>query len=1186
MASTIDSGQSGRYVDFDEYIDYQLSKTRRTIKAVDVLTTLAGVGALLLGYLLVFTMFDHWVVEGGFSRTTRMVMLTLVVLASIAWVVWTIVLPWWKQVTSLYAARMIEETAPELRGSLLNLVDLRRSGKPPNPGIRRALEKRSAQELSEIDVDHAVDRRTLLNLSYTLLAMVTICCLYAYFSPKPISFLRPLTAADVPVATQTIIVNVEPGNADVTLGDSVPVTVQITTAAQTALPKDVHFHYSTADGSFVDERLDLTQDSEDPKTFHLLFSGENGEGLTQTVTYYVTAGDARSETYKLAVVVAPTANVTQVDYIYPEYMAFEPQTRFTAGIDAWEGTQVVVHAESPHVPVASAVLQLLDANETGRPEEVRVKITGGTKLEATWTLALRPDGSHPTRYRFLCTAENGAVERIPAEHPLKIRPDEAPIAELLDPTGDLRVPANAIVPLLYKARDPDFAISQISLLIERDGQETREPLFNGSQPVVMEKYRWQLSPLGLTAGEELTFRIEARDNRQPKHNVALTPPLRLRVVAPAPQQQVEEQAKQAEAQQDDILRNEKGAGGDESQEQQGGGEGKDENNKKGGGTGEDDESGGKNGTGEDSKEPSDNDEGSGENRQESGEGGEQPQPSGKNDETGDEPQTGEQGGGEQPKPLADDGTDDDEALEKILEHQQNEQGESEASQNGNESDSEEGGGGSRNDDGNEPSSDEAEKDPNGGGKGQSPSKDNEDGPASSQQQGPGNKPSDDTENKSDSGEGKDGTKDGPREPADDSKGPAEKRPGDPNTTGTGRPGDESDENAPKANDPKNLKPQPGAKPTPTPSPSQDERPPTAPEANDLDRRRGADDPMNPRKQTGDAKQPPGPDEPSRGEGNKDAQKSRRPDYGEDGSSSQNSEGTPGDKGKGDADPSGAPGETEQNPDGREGGAPGNKAGKGSTTSPSDDGSKAGGTGEKATDKPGAAANQAEQSSGAEQPSASGEEGSEPAGKQDGGAKGEGGEGEKGTKGAGESGEGGGKKGDSDQEGAKQPGGSGQGGGPGGTVTGGKGSQAAGGDLKQTPAGGRKSPNLDNAKQAADLVLKKLENDLERGEVDEKLLKELGWTEEQMRAFADRMRRQLEAERNELTPEEQIKQRQFEEMLKSIDFDNRGAERSGAGQPIRPVQGIGRGKRTPPLEYKPAFEQFLREVGRQKKRPAP
>ena len=41
-----------------------------------------------------------------------------------------------------------------------------------------------------------------------------------------------------------------------------------------------------------------------------------------------------------------------------------------------------------------------------------------------------------------------------------------------------------------------------------------------------------------------------------------------------------------------------------------------------------------------------------------------------------------------------------------------------------------------------------------------------------------------------------------------------------------------------------------------------------------------------------------------------------------------------------------------------------------------------------------------------------------------------------------------------------------------------------------------------------MVLKRLKEELDRGEVDPELLKKLGWTEKDMQRFAERLERQL------------------------------------------------------------------------------
>ncbi len=187
MATTVKQAKSTEYANFDEYVDFQLNKTRKNIKSTDILTALAGVAALTIGYLLAFVVLDHWVIADGFGRATRILMLLGFILAAIAWILWMAVRPYFKRITNLYAAKAIESSASELQSNLLNLVDLQRTERDVSERILNSIEKRAAVALSHVDVDQAVDRQPLMRASYALLAVVVLLCLYTVFSPKKIA---------------------------------------------------------------------------------------------------------------------------------------------------------------------------------------------------------------------------------------------------------------------------------------------------------------------------------------------------------------------------------------------------------------------------------------------------------------------------------------------------------------------------------------------------------------------------------------------------------------------------------------------------------------------------------------------------------------------------------------------------------------------------------------------------------------------------------------------------------------------------------------------------------------------------------------------------------------------------------------------------------------------------------------
>src|SRR5260370_38588930 len=73
MATTTEAPQAdaNHYVDYEEYVDFQLEKTRSSIKLTDIFTTLTTLAVAVISYLLVFVLLDQWVLAGGSSCASR-----------------------------------------------------------------------------------------------------------------------------------------------------------------------------------------------------------------------------------------------------------------------------------------------------------------------------------------------------------------------------------------------------------------------------------------------------------------------------------------------------------------------------------------------------------------------------------------------------------------------------------------------------------------------------------------------------------------------------------------------------------------------------------------------------------------------------------------------------------------------------------------------------------------------------------------------------------------------------------------------------------------------------------------------------------------------------------------------------------------------------------------------------------
>ena len=549
------SDQSGRgYAENDEFIDYQIKVARERIKWTELLTAMVLTGLLLVGYVLTFTILDHWVIAGGFAPVTRAVML-IIVLLGCSWILYRFVMrPWFRQIHPLYAAKMLDGVDTGLRGALISLVDLQSSGRAVDDGIVRTLEKRAAFRLSEVHVDEVIDRSKLIRMAGVLFVLVLATCIYAVASPKSINLLRPLTLVKSSVATTTSILVVKPGNITLPAGSHVDIVADV----GGVIPEDVFVRFTTDDQRFVDEQLKM-RPTEDNGRFQVVMVGEQDRGVRQSLTYQIIAGDASSEIFAVTVQQPPTSSVVQVNYEYPSYMNLPARSDNSGNIDAWQETRIAITAEST-VPVETALLQFSDdASFSVKGEELPMTIRE-RQLSCAFTLQSREDGSFPAYYRIMVTDAEKTADPDPVVYSIKARRDEAPVVRLLDPSRDLEVPLNAVVPLLVAAEDPDFLLRSVSVHMEINGIPVQpdELLFDAFQSGLQKKWTgswdFRVESKGVKAGDVVKYYITARDNKPPLGNMGRSNELQLRIQGPADSSTLKEQLAQDRELQERLLK--------------------------------------------------------------------------------------------------------------------------------------------------------------------------------------------------------------------------------------------------------------------------------------------------------------------------------------------------------------------------------------------------------------------------------------------------------------------------------------------------------------------------------------------------------------------------------------------------------------------------------------------------------
>ncbi|MDA0918048.1 MAG: hypothetical protein O2945_03140 [Planctomycetota bacterium] len=1266
MSTTLNQRKGGKnYAEFDEYISYQLQKTQTGIRSTDIFTAVCGAAVFVISYLLVFVVLDHWVVTGGFGNGMRAVLLVGLLVGTLAWIGWKVVWPCFRRVNSLYAAKALEEASPQLKSTLLNYVDLRSSQREVAPAIIDSMEKRAAVTLSHAEVDDAIDRSTLLRLSYALLAAVVLFSAYSIVSPKKVwpSIVRIFApSSDVSVSTQTAFLSVDPGDTKVLAREFLTVTTDLSGE----VPEEVTLFFTTADQQFVDEAVPMREVEAGLKRYQCILKGDRGEGLLQGLTYRIAAGDASTQTYHVTVAQPPSAIVQEVRYSFPDYMELPPERAVGANIDTWEGTKIEISATANMV-VESAKLQFSDEAEfPARCEEIRMKVgDDGTSLSGLWQPIIRDDGTSPKFYRVQCRTKDGATDPTPVVHSIQIEADQKPHVSILQPGGDLEVAANAVVPLLIQASDPDFRLSRVVLRMKNGAQVLIDrSLYKGADVEQRVLHELKIAELNAKPGDVITWWVAAHDNRRVEtstrtlldENRSETPRLKFLIQAPVSEKEAQEQLERdkhrAEEKLDELEQRpgnadqsssdsnsgmpdrepaaDKDASADPNDQPVKKDEPKSEENspEKQGPNGEESEDGGKGGSDSDS---SSNDDGK-----------EKGDETGKSD--GDKTGTGDEGSGAErrvaepkpedrrgesgpQKPVSNDGSQDDEILKELL--KQNRDSKPDSSQNAGEKDSEKKG------DGNSGRSPQGRPDDEKSGAPDASRGEKNDVPESPSSRGndtedgnSGEKPKDGSSPEKPNGNSAEESgmpSDEGNKPPEDNRNPesssnSNKGSDSGDSSKTGKPQDDQSSDTPGESsgmpDSENSKTGEGSSGGDDPKSSPNSEPSDDPSKTGGASEAGKENENgsgNKSSESGEAsKSKPGggskggqpaksdgsdspSDDGSSGEGSS-SDSSRKGSDGKSSAENGSKSGTGGDSkdqppGSGSSKPAGndegkrgngstdqAPSEssTDKPPTGQRTGSKGQDDGNSGKASGDEDGSENG----KESSKAGGDQKLDDAKSG----KPAGGDASGKAGKP-GGGNSDGGEPGKGSPGDGQSQKPGGKTGQST---GSKPSGSSD---PGGEPVASPDDDANLDDAVQRPNSGANptdpslaeadEANLDDKLKASNMVLKRLKEELERGDVDPELLKKLGWTEKDMQRFAERLERQL-AKPKPGDPAAEARRRQFEEVLRNVDLESTGRAQSGDVVDQKSTNNFSERRLPAPRSHRKAYEDYIKRLSQQRR----
>ncbi|MBR4833450.1 MAG: hypothetical protein IKU86_03840 [Thermoguttaceae bacterium] len=705
----------------------RVAKTRADVRRVDLTTAFCAFATLALGVLFVGVLLDHWVLPDGLSPRGRLLFAVAWVASTTLYFVVRLVPILRRQIAPLYAAKILEESWNDPHNSAISWLQLRREAADArrrsqkaqktrnketaqnkqngenaqnadsndsadvnavvDPSILRGVALQAATRAESAPVETLVDCSGLIRWGVAFAVVVAVCAGYSVFSPKsPFAsvgrIVAPTAAIERPQAVA--LEEVSPGDATVYQGDFLDVAAKIDGAG--SLP--VEIFYSTEDGRLVDLRVPMKPVG--ASRFEARFP-DGDEGFSEPLTYRVVVGaggrfESVSPTYRVDVKPRPTFQVEKTTLKFPDYTGLTPQTFANQGdVRAVEGTTVEIVARS-NSPLESALF--LPNGDESKGEKMTISpdnprlATFEFRLDwkRTSSILRGADAEEKvpalTSYRLLSIDVDGQRNRDARDYSVETLADVPPTIRWESaPESGSTAALNDALRFQVWAEDPDFGLRSVRVRTAiRDLDEGASAVRSTPAPIDLPlrsrsaksgaDYSTGPTPfvgpnvlsgafvpeqLGFRVGDEIEYWVEAVDSKEPEANVAATEKLLVVVGEPvanpsspnAPPEEGPENPENGESGSESGNENGQNAGESEQNSENGQNDGESE-------TGENGESKQNNQSGENSQtgqnQPSNQSEPNAQNQQggESGESGQDAQ----NQQDGENQETGQSGGSE------------------------------------------------------------------------------------------------------------------------------------------------------------------------------------------------------------------------------------------------------------------------------------------------------------------------------------------------------------------------------------------------------------------------------------------------------------------------------------------------------------------------------------------------------------
>ncbi len=425
----------------------------------------------------------------------------------------------------------VERNHPNLEDRLVSAIEFgnRESTDPIEAHMLQRLLDDTTQRTEGINFKATIDHsRTRKHVGIAALVIVG-CCVLTLLFPREIhtGLLRVLTPWEKTDPILTTKLAIEPGNARILRGKSLPIHVTVTgkSADKVVLTygnlgqRDV----STSEVETIQQQINMLPNPNDKRSFaYEIFN------IDADMEYSVVANEVTSERYTVEVFDMPRVTEISVAYTYPDYTQLKPVVQTGTGdVQALIGTQAELKIIT-NKAIQTATFFLRDnegrlsftekSTEAQEPGATSMTISDGNTL--TTTIDVVEDG----RYTVELLCIDGFNNEIPIEYTIKAIPDAVPEVVIKEPGRDIKTTKLGEVEIIAEATD-DYGVAELKLVYRVGADELQEFVLGSSPPpsgtvtegsptrrFVDGSYTFYIEEFDVEPGDVISYYAHAADN--------------------------------------------------------------------------------------------------------------------------------------------------------------------------------------------------------------------------------------------------------------------------------------------------------------------------------------------------------------------------------------------------------------------------------------------------------------------------------------------------------------------------------------------------------------------------------------------------------------------------------------------------------------------------------------------------